>query len=281
MPARVSHAATPVAGAVAAFAMRGKRKMLERHLRRVTNEISDRELHRASRRALTSYVRYYAESFRLPRLSASVVAERFKVDGFEHVEAGLERGNGVILALPHLGGWEWAGRWMTDRGHKLHVVVEPLRPPELFEWFTQLRSDLGMSVMPLGPNVAVEVSAALKRNEIVCLLCDRDIQRNGIAVTMFGEETTLPAGPAMLAIRTGATLLPTAVYFGDAMGEHQALVKPHLGIERSGRLRDDVAVLTGRLAEELEDLISRAPDQWHLLQPNWPSDPGYQIPSGQ
>jgi KDO2-lipid IV(A) lauroyltransferase len=159
------------------------------------------------------------------------------------------------------------------------VVVEPLHPPELFEWFAGLRSNLGMNVVPLGPNVAAEISAALKRNEVVCLLCDRDIQRTGVAVTMFGEETTLPGGPALLSIRSGAALIPAAVYFDGKVDGHWAIVRPPLQIERGESLRDDTMRLTQLLAGELEFLIRRAPEQWHLLQPNWPSDPGYQVPS--
>jgi KDO2-lipid IV(A) lauroyltransferase len=191
----------------------------------------------------------------------------------------LKKGKGVILALPHLGGWEWAGRWFTDQGHNMTVVVEPLHPPELFEWFAGLRSNLGMNVVPLGPTVAAEISAALKRNEVVCLLCDRDIQRTGVAVTMFGEETTLPGGPALLSIRSGAALIPAAIYFDGKADGHWAIVRPPLEIERGGSLRDDTMRLTQLLAGELEFLIRRAPEQWHLLQPNWPSDPGYQVPS--
>jgi phosphatidylinositol dimannoside acyltransferase len=85
----------------------------------------------------------------------------------------------------------------------------------------------------------------------------------------------LPGGPATLALRTGAPILPTAVYFTGRRDGHLGLVRPPLPMARTGRLRDDVAHLTQALAYELEGLIRRAPEQWHLLQPNWPSDPGY------
>ena len=100
-------------------------------------------------------------------------------------------------------------------------------------------------------------------------------------VHFFGEGTTLPGGPALLSLRTGATLLPVAVYFNDKLDGHHAVVKPPLKIERQGSLRADMAVLTQELGKELEVLISKAPEQWHLLQPNWPSDPGYEVPSTQ
>ena len=86
----------------------------------------------------------------------------------------------------------------------------------------------------------------------------------------FGEVTMLPAGPATLALRTGAVLLPVAIY--DHRGGCHGVVRPPVVAKREGRLRDDVARVTRELAGELEVLISAEPEQWHLLQPNWPSD---------
>jgi KDO2-lipid IV(A) lauroyltransferase len=105
----------------------------------------------------------------------------------------------------------------------------------------------------------------------VCLLCDRDLGGDGIEVEFFGERTTLPAGPATLALRTEAPLLPAAVYFGP-QGGHHAVVMPPVPSSREGRLRDDVERVTQELAHRFEELIRAAPEQWHLLQPNWPSD---------
>jgi len=154
--------------------------------------------------------------------------------------------------------------------------VEAIEPPELFEWFVELRSKLGMNVIALGPSAGREVIAALKRNDVVCLLCDRDIQRSGIEVEFFGEPTTLPGGPATLALRTGAALLPTAVYFTDRTDGHFGVVRPPIATERGDEgLRVDVERVTQALTVELEHLIRRAPQQWHMFQPNWPSDPGY------
>jgi len=117
---------------------------------------------------------------------------------------------------------------------------------------------------------------ALKRNEIVCLLSDRNIGPGGVEVEFFGERTKLPAGPATLALRTGAPLLPVAVYFTGERNGHLGLVRPPVPVERRGSLREDVVRVTQALAAELEHVIRRAPEQWHLFQPNWPSDPGWE-----
>jgi lauroyl/myristoyl acyltransferase len=262
-------------GAVLGVTSTDQRVIVTRHLRRADPSLSGWELERAADRAFDSYARYWLDSFRLPRLSARAVAAGFTADGYEHVPAALAAGKGVIVALPHLGGWEWAGRWLADRGHRPTVVVEPLDPPEVFEWFTALRRSLGMTVVPLGPGVATATLGALRRNEVVCLLADRDIGRGGVEVEFFGERTKLPAGPATLALRSGAPILATAVYFVDD-GGHHTVVEPPLPTERRGSLREDTTRITQELAHALEGLIRRAPTQWHLFQPNWPSDPGYE-----
>lgn len=275
-PGPLAQLMSGVAGSGFAITMRDRRSMVERHIRRVDPSLTGRALRRAVQDSFDSYSRYWVESFRLPYLSAEVVDRGFSLEGYQHIEDGLAVGNGVILALPHLGGWEWAGRWMTDQGHRLTVVVEDLENKELFEWFKSLRSRLGMTVVPVGADAASSVARALRNNEVVCLLCDRDIQGGGVDVEFFGERTTLPAGPAMLALRTGAPVLPVGVYFEERYNGHHAVVRPPLEVARtSAGLREDIQRVTQALAHELEYLVRRAPEQWHLFQPNWPSDPGY------
>ncbi len=276
MPGPVADGVAMSVGAGSAWASPDKRRIIERNLRRVDPTLSGIRLRRMSQQAFESYARYYVESFRVPMLSPRAVARNFVLDGFEHVERSVAAGKGTILALPHLGGWEWAGRWMTDHGFPMTVVVEALEPPELFEWFAGLRADLGMTIVPTGPDAGATVLRALRDNEVVCLLCDRDLERNGVEVEFFGERTTLPAGPATLGIRTGAAILPVAVYFDSLTHDgHFTIVRPPLDTTRHGGLRADVARVTQDLASELEVLIRRHPEQWHLFQPNWPSDPGY------
>ena len=250
----------------------GRRKvMVARHAARARGRPLDADEERlAVRGAVTSYARYWVESLRLPAMDPAVVDKRFTIEGLEHIAAAREAGTGVILALPHIGGWEVGGSWLVRQGFPLAVVVEPVKPPELFEWFAGLRRSFGFTVIPLGKGAGGEVLRALHENQVVALVTDRDIAGGGVEVDFFGERTTLPGGPAVFALRTGAPLLPTAVYFdGDG---HHAVVRPALPVERYGRLGEDAARLTQALAHELEDLIRAAPDQWHLFQPNWPSD---------
>jgi lauroyl/myristoyl acyltransferase len=181
--------------------------------------------------------------------------------------------------LPHMGGWEWSGRWLIDQGFQLTAVVERLENTELFEWFVNLRSRYGVNVIALTDDAGVAVGKALRDNHVVSLLCDRDIpkdgKRTGVEVQFFGETTTVPAGPAFFALRTGASLLPMATFFTPGVNGHKAVIRPALVVEREGSLREDVSRISQLLMSEIENLIRQAPEQWHLFQPNWPSDPGY------
>jgi len=249
-----------------------QRLIAERNLRRALGpDATDGEIRRGVDAVFESYARYWYDTLRLPSLKPRQVADGFTIEGLEHVTEAKAAGLAPILALPHVGGWEWAGRWLgTEHGWKVTAVAERLEPPELYEWFLELRAALGMRIIPLGPSAGPETAAALADGDIMCLLCDRDIGGSGIEVEFFGERTTLPGGPAVMAMRSGSPLLPTAVYFrGDRC--HGVIGAP-LDTERRGRLREDVERVTQDLAHELERLIRVAPDQWHLLQPNWPSD---------
>jgi len=218
----------------------------------------------AVREAFASYARYWMESLRLPAMDPAAVDATFSIDGIEHIRAALDAGAGAILALPHVGGWEVGGSWFVRQGFPLTVVVEALKPPELFQWFVDLRQSQGFRVIPLSRAAGMSVVRALRANQIVALVSDRDIAGGGVEVDFFRERTTLPAGPATLASRLGVPLLPTAVYFRGA--GHHAVVRPPVPLEGG------VAAATQAMARELEGLIRAAPEQWHLFQPNWPSD---------
>jgi KDO2-lipid IV(A) lauroyltransferase len=248
-----------------------ERARVVRNQTRVRGSLDGFAAWRAAFATYDSYGRYWHELFRLQHDVRQSLEPRFDADGFEHIVEAIAAGSGVILALPHLGGWDFAGAWLAARGYPLTVVVERVDPPALFDWFVAARRELGMNVVALGPDAGPAVARALRENQAVCLLADRDLSGDGVEVEFFGETTTLPAGPATLAFRTGAPLVPVGVYFRPR-GRHYAKIGPPVPVERSGRLRDDVARITQELARRFEGLIREAPEQWHLMQPNWPAD---------
>ena len=267
---------TPLAHGVAqvtglAF-IRERTHQVERNLRRIYGpDFGGAAMRRAVAATFDSYGRYFYELFRLPGASRAWIDAHMHITGFEHVQSAIDDGRGVVIALPHLGNWDFAGAWFSGRVPEITVVAELLEPPELFDWFVHTREQLGMHVVPLTANAAAEVLRALRANHAVCLLCDRDLTGDGVEVEFLGERTTLPAGPAALALRSGAPLIPVGCYFRPN-GHHEAHVLEPIPTERTSRIRDDVARVTQELADRFGELIRAAPEHWHLMQPNWPSD---------
>ncbi|MFZ1061882.1 MAG: phosphatidylinositol mannoside acyltransferase [Acidimicrobiales bacterium] len=220
-------------------------------------------------RGFASYGRYWAEGAKLPGLRRSVIVERFKIgEGLEHLLDAKARGQGIVIALPHVGSWEWGGAFLATLDLGMTAVAEELDPPELFDWFRKKRESIGIKIEPLDAHAGTVLLQVLREGGVVGLLCDRDLQDNGVEVEFFGERLRIPAGPATLALRTGATLVCAACYSGPGR-DHFAVVTAPIATQRTGRLREDVTRVTQLIAHDLEGLIRRAPEQWHVLQPRF------------
>src|SRR5256714_6094548 len=272
LPESLSRPAAGLCGQALGLAMRGRRQMVGRHQRRVRGPgLDDRAVERAVAETFASYGRYWLEAFRLPRRAfLAPDGEGSRVGGRALVDKALAEGKGVVIATPHVGNWDLGAAWFAARGYQPTTVVEPIEPPALFEWFCSYRRALGMGIVPLGPNAGSVLLKKLREGLMVGLVCDRDLAGNGVEVEFFGERTTFPAGPATLALRAGAPLLCGANFF--TAGGHRVVIRPPLDMARQGTIKEDIGRITQAMAADFEVLIRRAPEQWHLLQPNWPSD---------
>ena len=240
------------------------------HALRSSNEgVDDALLEHFVTRAFASYAQYWAEGAKLPAIAPENVFARFRIgEGLEYLYDARAKGLGTVIALPHIGSWEWGGSFLNSLGLGMTAVAEDLEPPALFAWFKEKRESIGIRIEPLDEHAGTVLLQTLKAGGVVGLLCDRDIQGNGIEVDFFGERVSMPAGPATLALRTGATLVAAACYMGPGR-DHFAVITRPIPAERRGRLRDDVTRVTQAVARELEGLIRRAPEQWHVLQPRF------------
>ena len=272
VPHQVGQPLAEVTGRMLAPLLGERRRIVKRNLRRATDGALDGfALERAVSDTFASYGRYWLELFRLPTDARGSVESRGDVG---RLRAHQRRTRARPGRHPRPAAPRWIRlrrRVARGRGLAPTVVVESVEPPQLFEWFAGVRRAIGMEVIPLGAQAASGVLRALKGNRVVCLLSDRDIAGDGMTVQFFGEETTLPGGPATLALRSGAVLLPTAVYFRPH-GRHFVRVgcpDPH-GTE--GPAARGCRRVTQELAHRFEEYVRMAPEQWHVMQPNWPSD---------
>jgi lauroyl/myristoyl acyltransferase len=268
-----------VAGDILHRVRRDQRETVIANLRRVLGaDGGDAEvIDRWARRSFRAYARYWVDGARLPGIPPEEVVRRVVVDGINHLHTGMAAGKGVILALPHVGSWEYGGAMLATQGLPMTAVAERIEPPALFDYFVEQRAAMGLTIVPLDRHSGSALLSTLRGGGLIGLLCDRDIEGTGIEVDFFGERTTMPAGPATLALRTGATLCTGAIYSGPGP-DHRALVESPLDTTRSGSLRKDVARLTQEIATRMEGLIRRAPEQWHVFQPLWLAD---RLPAGK
>lgn len=256
-------------GSLAYLLADGRRQMAMRHLVRVLG--SEHEIEAATREAFGAYGRYWAEVFWVRPHRVPGMLARITVDGLDRVRRAQEEGRGMIYVLPHIGNWEVAGSVAHDLGLELIAVAEDLRNPRLASWFASVRKSFGIDVVFAdgSPRVMEALAEGLRRGAAIALVTDRKVRAGGVRVEFFGEETELPGGAAALAGRFGVPVFPVAAFFADGPGHHLVIEAP---VEIPAEGVDRVMVGTQRIAMALERLIRRDPTQWHILQPNWPSD---------
>ncbi len=233
-------------------------------------DVDDPLVHAATRQAFERYARYWFDTFRVGRLSDEEIQSRFHVVGVENMEGAHAAGKGLVLVMPHMGNWDVAGRWMVSRGERLISVAERLEPERLFRLFLRHREDLGMDIIGTDDRgVGQQLASALARNRVVCLVADRDLSGRGVEVEMFGRTRRLPAGPALLAISSGAPLIVVSI--AEERGDWRCAFGRPLEPQTTGSRRGDVRALTVAMAAGFEEAIAAAPPDWHMFQPGWGS----------
>jgi phosphatidylinositol dimannoside acyltransferase len=254
-------------------------KQLEGNLRRVVGtSMPDADLSRLTRKAMQSYARYWLEFFRLPVLGNDRILNRMIFTGDDILADVLAHGRGAVMALPHSGNWDHAGAWLVQRGYPFTTVAERLKPEKLFDRFVAVRETLGMEVLPLtggGRNTLAVLMQRLRAAKPLCLVADREFGDGGVEVSFFGEPAMMPAGPASLALATGAALLPAYLWYSDEGGPggswcgwiHDEITPPADGDKRA-----KIEAMTQALADKFAEAIATHPEDWHMLQPMWLSD---------
>ncbi|WP_062357431.1 phosphatidylinositol mannoside acyltransferase [Herbidospora yilanensis] len=250
-------------------------RRLESNLAKVTGREGE-SLRELSRAGLRSYMRYWMEIFRLPAMDPKKIHARTRAVGGDYLMETIAEGRGVVIALPHMGNWDAAGVWLVQCGHPFTTVMERLEPESLFERFVAFRTAIGMEVLPLTKQGGGSAQAfgtlaqRMRAGRVACLPADRDLTDSGIEVDFFGRRTRMAAGPALLALQTGAALVPVTIWFdGDGWGLD---VHPEVPVPAEGTRQEKVTELTQGMADAFEKGIAEHPDDWHMLQRLWLED---------
>lgn len=243
--------------------------------KRISPWMTESQAKRRAALVVASYSRYWWDVFWLssPRtkkeIDAIVSVEGFDV-GIGTIEDAKARGVGAIFALPHIGSWEVGGAWIAHQGFPPVVVVERLKPPELFELFKSTRESAGMTIIPHDEHPTGKLLAALKGGDVISLVSDRDINRKGIPITFFGDVKTFPAGAAALSLKTSAPIIPVCTYFNHDCTVTISFGDPIIAepIDNENK-EEQVRAVVENIVRQFEQMIERDPTQWHVLHDEW------------
>ena len=273
IPVRFTRAAAHAGGDFYYYAFPHKRRLVERNMRRALGAgASDAEVRKTARMACRYYADYWLDIMWLPTRTREYVLERFAtVDEGPLVEA-VNDGKGVLIVLPHYGSWEAGAVYLSSLG-PFAAVAEVLKPPELFELFVKMRAGVGIEIFPYDHRDETRdaMVEALKGGKILALLSDRDLKGSGVGVEFFGEKTTLPPGPAALAMRSGSPIVCVNVRNlddGTWVGHATEPIYVDSSGDRDKAIRDTIELV----ARRLEMLVREDPAQWHMFMPAWPSE---------
>jgi len=239
---------------------------LRSNLERTQQDITTLDLNLLTFQAMRSYMRYWCDTFRFPDWSKQRVQETVTVENEHLLMDAIAAKTGVIVSLPHAGNWDHAGAYFCAKGVNLVTVAEHLKPEKLFLKFLEYRQNMGMEVLPLDGRVLGTLAQRLRQGALVALVADRDLSRSGIDVTFFNAPSRMPAGPALLAIKTAAPLITAFVSYTES-GIH--IVFKNVVLPTAGTQEERVSEIVQMTAMHFEEGIKQNPEDWHMLQRIW------------
>jgi lauroyl/myristoyl acyltransferase len=234
---------------------------------------------RAVRGIFRNYARYLVDFFLFPQLGADQVRAFFSlIEGEGRLRQALDKRKGVLLVSAHVGNWEIGGNLLRVLGYPLTVVGLAHNTAQTNDLVRHLRSLRGIDVIEVGSSdfSAVEILNALRQNRIVAMIGDRDHLGTGRAVSFLGKQMKLPPGPVILAMLSGAALIPTFVLEGPD-GTYRGIIETPIAIETDGNRDAAIHRNLLRLARVFEHYVRRYPDQWYC--PDLLLDSGETLPA--
>jgi KDO2-lipid IV(A) lauroyltransferase len=270
LPARVSYLAASLLGSAAYYCWPRGRRAMHANYRRVLRGAPAGRIRQASRRSLANYCCYLADFARFPALAPTALARLVEGgESFAGLDRALERGKGALIVCMHFGNWDLGAGAAAARGYPLTVVAETFPDRRLDDMVTGARRRPGVQIVKMekaGPSLL----RALKNNGLLALLIDRPVPGEGVRVSFFGEEVEVPAGPARLALRSGAAVIPAG--FARTHANREGVTTLSEFVEPSAPSGDDatdVRALTQAIMAAHERFIRAYPEQWYMFRPMW------------
>jgi len=240
---------------------------LRSNYKRVVPNISNSALEALTKEGMRSYLRYWFDTFRLNKWSKSRIIETTFVVRENLLRDPIETKKGCIIALPHAGNWDHAAAYFCSTGIPITAVVERLKPEAIFKKFLAYRQSIGIEAISHREKTIPILMERLNQGKLVALVADRDMSRNGIEVNFLGGIAKMPAGPAILAIKSGSPLVTAYIRYLDEGIE--ITFDETIQLPISGSEEEQIRIVTQSMADNFAKRIQDSPVDWHMLQRIW------------
>ena len=217
------------------------------------------------RKAWRNFAQGFLETSRAMYLPKEEILSMVAVEGEDHLKRALAKKRGVIALSAHLGNFTMIGARLAAAGYPFSVLVKPPRDPGFARLIDDFRARVGIKTISARPrkNAVRAILRALRENDVVLLIAD-EFKSGEVEVTFFGRAAPAPRGPAALALRTGAAVLP--MFLTRRSDDCLILsIGPEIALVNSGAVEESVATNTALFTRHLEAMIRRHPDQWNWL----------------
>jgi len=240
---------------------------LRSNYKRVAPSISNGALEALTKEGMRSYLRYWFDTFRLNKWSKSRIVETTFVVRENLLRDPIETKKGCIIALPHAGNWDHAAAYFCSTGISITAVVERLKPEAIFKKFLAYRQSIGIEAISHREKTIPILMERLNQGKLVALVADRDMSRNGIEVNFLSGIAKMPAGPAILAIKSGSPLVTAYIRYLDEGIE--ITFDETIQLPSSGSEEEQIRIVTQSMADNFAKRIQDSPVDWHMLQRIW------------
>ena len=247
----------------------GKRRALKAAMARVLDTDDEKAISLAARSSFRNFGKYVIDFIHFLDSTPEEVRRRIVFDDFERINAIMAEKRGVIVITLHYGNWDMGAAGLAAYGYPVNVVAETFPYKAMNALVQGSRRHLGMKVTPM-ERVGPSVIRALRKGEILALLIDVPEPGGTVRVNFFGVPTEVPVGPARIALRSGAYVMPAILLRVKGKEEMlRPIVDFDLTFEKSGDEEEDVRRLTQAIMSSLERLIRLDPTQWFIFHDMW------------
>ena len=260
-------------GALAYYLAPETRKLTLRHLGMAFPEKSDAERIAIGKKTFKMLGKNAGDLLRASRITELADLEKILVtQGFENFERAYKKGKGVMFIACHLGAFDLQIANIALRGYSPNVIGTPLKDKKLNDLLMEYRSAHGAIAIERGRET-FRMLKVLKSGGIVALLIDQDTKVKSVFVDFFGMPAATPAGAAVLALKTGAAVVPAYNYLGEDGMQHMHIL-PEVALRVTGNEEEDILYNTQLLTTLIEQHIRKHPDQWVWMHERWKTKPG-------